>query len=461
MTTSKQSVIADGNDGFAIENINPAHRAQVARWREWTTRAFAGVLALGLVIGLLFFARPTTSEIEKRTLTPFPAFTIEGVLDGSFFADVSTWYADTYPLREPLVSLDQWLEGFFGVQTGTMMVGGTTASDDIPDAGKENAGAASAEAAANRVVEAPSTEAMSEEIQNSIMDGLYIKDGAAFSRYYFVQESAETYASAMNLAAERLDGTTKVYSILIPNNSGAMLSESELAQLGGADQKKAIEYFYSLYSNKVTSIDTYDTLRSHNSEYLYFRTDHHWTTQGAFYIYENLCSKMGKSPIGLDSRKSITFQPFLGTFYAQLGLDSMAANPDSVIAYYPNGTNDMTFWTEDGEEVPYQVITDVSAWGEGSGYGAFIGGDKPLSIIENPSITDGSSCVFVKDSYGCAFAPFLVDHYQTVYIIDFRYYEGNIVDFCKEKGVNDLIFLNNITMATASSVGEAILSEVQ
>lgn len=460
VVSSKHSLIAEPGDEFSIENINPAYRQNVSLWRQWTTRVFAALMTLGLVVGLLFFARPTMSAIENRSLTPFPAFTVEGVLDGSFFSGVSTWYADTYPMREVLVSFDHWLEGFFGIQSNTMMIGGSAVSQDIPENGEGNTEAASAEAAAKKEVEPPSVELMAEEIQNSIMDGLYVKDGAAYSRYYFVQESVETYTSALNLAAERLDGTTRVYSILAPNNSGAMLSEEELAQLGGADQKKATDYFGSLYSDKVTLVDTYDTLRSHNSEYLYFRTDHHWTALGAYYAYENFCAASGKQKIPLEDRQSVTFEPFLGAFYGQLELDAMAANPDYVTAYYPLGTNDMTYW-DGGEEVQYHVITDVSEWNESAKYSTFVAGDKPLSVIENPQINDGSSCLLVKDSFGCAFAPFLVDSYQSVYIIDFRYYDGNIVDFCKEKNVNDLIFLNNLTMATATSVGEAILSEVQ
>ena len=57
------------------------------------------VMALGCVIGLLFFLRPTTSEFENRTLTTYPAITAESFLDGSYTSQVSLWYADTYPSR--------------------------------------------------------------------------------------------------------------------------------------------------------------------------------------------------------------------------------------------------------------------------------------------------------------------------------------------------------------------------
>ena len=70
--------------------------------------------------------------------------------------------------------------------------------------------------------------------------------------------------------------------------------------------------------------------------------------------------------------------------------------------------------------------------------------------IENPNITDGSAVVLVKESFGNCFAPFLVDHYQYVYIIDYRYFDGNLTDFVTEKGAGSVIFLNNITATSAA-----------
>ncbi len=134
----------------------------------------------------------------------------------------------------------------------------------------------------------------------------------------------------------------------------------------------------------------------------------------------------------------------------------MAANPDSVDAYIPMATNDMTYTDTDGTEVDWHVIEDVSTWNENSGYSCFIGGDKPLAVIENPDLDDGSSCVVVKESYGNCFVPFLVDHYQTVYVIDFRYTQNNVMDFVKEHKVQDLIIMNNISIIASEDVATTI-----
>ncbi|MGN0394123.1 MAG: DHHW family protein, partial [Coprococcus sp.] len=304
-------------------------------------------------------------------------------------------------------------------------------------------------------VEPPDAKVMDEEFQKQVQQNLYVKDGAAYSAYYFVQDSATKYIDAVNRAAKELEGQTDVYCILVPNQSGALLSEEELNNMGGSSQMQAIDYYYGMLSG-VKTVDTIKTLREHSDEYIYFRTDHHWTQLGAYYIYENFCKTKGITPIPLESRKSYTFENFLGTFYSTLQNADMAKNPDTVYAYIPNGTNDMTYWDEDGSEHEWNVVFDVEGWAESSLYMTFIGGDRPLEIIENPNITDGSSCLVLKESYGNAFVPLLVDHYQTVYVIDYRYAQVNVLDYVRDKQIDDLILINNITIIGSESVADTI-----
>ena len=133
-------------------------------------------------------------------------------------------------------------------------------------------------------------------------------------------------------------------------------------------------------------------------------------------------------------------------------LPEIEANPDYVDAYIPHATNDMVYWDENGNKIDYNVIADVSDWSASSGYYCFIGGDKPLSIIQNPKKKKGKSVLLVKESYGNSFAPFLVDHYKTVYIADFRYTNINIVDYCKENKIDDVIFENNMSIIGSTEV---------
>ena len=464
-----------------------ASRAELkARSRTLTNMRLAGVgafsvlLVLGGLVGLLFFARPTTSEVEKRNLTTFPQFTLSGLLDGSFFSDVALWYSDTYPPREALVGMSQSMKNTYGIQPKTQLVGGNVKADQLPvaDENKDKEAAAAtdeeaqkkaeeAKAAAEQAkqdegpVELPDSYEVAEAIQDKIMAGLYVDNGTAYNIYYFDQESVELYAEALNTCARNLAGEAHVYSILAPTSGGALLDESLLASLGGADQRETIRYFNSLYEDGVTGVPVYDALRQHRDEYIYFRTDHHWTELGAYYAYLELCKARGVTPSDIMGRQKMRFEPFLGTFYSELENADMEANPDYVDAWVPNSTNDMVIWDEEGNQMDVNVITDVSDWNIYSKYMCFISGDRPLTRIDNPTKTDGSSCLVIKDSFGCAFVPLLVDDYQTTWVIDFRYSDRSIPDFVRQEGIDDVIYMNALPLAGTYAVGEMLLAQAQ
>lgn len=441
------------------QRVTKKQKRQAARFRALSVRIFAALMVLGGLLGLMFFVRPDTSDVEKRKLTEFPKITLSTLWNGEFFSDLSLWYSDTFPMRDALIAADHKMESIYGVKTSTMMVGNQKQSDDIPDKKKKESGGAK-KAEEVKEISAPDSREMEAEIQNQIQDSLYVKDGAAYTIYYYDQESADIYTAALSNAAAKLKGDTDIYSILVPNSTGVVLPEEEQAKLAGADEKQAIDYYYSLMDG-VKKIDTIDTLRKHRDEYLYFRTDHHWTQLAAYYVYLNFCEEKGLEPNDLSEFDKMTFSPFLGTFYQELQNADMAANPDSVDAYVPMATNDMTYTDTDGSEVKWHVIEDVSSWNESSGYYCYIGGDKPLSVIENPTLDDGSSCLVVKESYGNCFIPFLVDHYQTVYIIDFRYAQNNVMDFVKEHQIQDLIIMNNISIIGSKDVATTIAGLLQ
>lgn len=477
-----------------VKRFSRSQKMQIRKFRTIGVLAFAAIMAVGAFIGLLFFVRPKKSITEKRELAKFPSFTITSFLDGSYFESVSLWYSDTYPMRDKLVSADQGLKSLYGIEAGTQVVGGNTKGDDIPEVDKDSIKQTTTEAATDtsvdtstedpeiglpasktdsktnkgnssgkttvQTVEPPDSKAMDEAFQKQLQDNLYVKDGAAYSLYYFVQDSATEYIDALNNAAAKLSGVANVYDILIPNNSGVLLSDDDLAKLGGSDQKQAIEYYYSLMQG-VKTVDIFDTLKSHNDEYIYFRTDHHWTADGAFYAYEEFCKAKGITEIPREKRKKDTFEGFLGSFYSNLQNQDMKKKPDTIYAYEPIGTNDMTYWNDDGSEQKWNVIMDVNGWDKGTLYSTFVGGDTPMAVIENPNVTDGSTCVVMKESYGNAFIPFLVDHYSTIYILDYRYSNVNVIDFVKEKQADDLICINNISLIGDEDVAATINGVLQ
>ena len=114
----------------------------------------------------------------------------------------------------------------------------------------------------------------------------------------------------------------------------------------------------------------------------------------------------------------------------------------------------MTVYNESGakvvENVP--VVFDETSAPAAYKYGAYIYGDNAYTVITNTAKTDGSSCLVVKESFGNAFVPFLADHYQTVYVIDYRHWSGSISSFVKENGVGDVVFCNNLSAIRNSSL---------
>ncbi|MCD8118280.1 MAG: hypothetical protein LUE29_02085 [Lachnospiraceae bacterium] len=445
------------------------------------------------IVGLCMPLRPTESQIEKRTLTEFPEFTWESFLSGDYTDQISTWYADTFPFRETLLSWYTDFKKLFGIQGDEVYIGDVIVADDIPDIPDEDETTAVAtvtdasgtdadevatqetttEAPTETTTEAPTettteeqTETTTEEAteaQTSTTGGsdssvageqigsVYIYGDQAFSVYGFSLEMSDNYAKMISLAAEELAGKATVYNILVPLSYGIQLDSDLWESMGWSDEEKAIKYMYSQMSDEVKTVSVYQALLAHKDEYIYFRTDHHWTALGAYYAYQCFADVKGITANALDSFETMTFENYLGSLYSQSNeSEALANNPDTITAYVPHGTNKMTITQKDGSILDWRVIYDVTTWRNDSKYSCFIGGDNPFSVIENPEITDGSSVLLVKESFGNAFAPFLVDHYQYVYVIDFRYYSGHLEDVVDTYGIQDVIFMNNLNSAGGS-----------
>ena len=270
----------------------------------------------------------------------------------------------------------------------------------------------------------------------------------AYELYSYVEGTAEKYANLVNKTADRLKGKTKVYDLLIPLSSGITLPDQLYGEISSSGQKTAIDKISGFLNGNVTVINPYENLMRHRDEYIYFRTDHHWTADGAYYAYEELCRAAGLTPISREEHKTDTFDGFLGSFYKDTNQNAeLGKNPDSVKVYYPVSENTSLVYTStNGNSNSWKVIWDVSDYGASMKYSTFIAGDNPFTKIENKDKMDGSSCIVVKESFGNALVPFLVDHYETIYVVDYRYWQGNISQLAEEYNVDDLYFLNNLSM---------------
>ncbi len=273
-------------------------------------------------------------------------------------------------------------------------------------------------------------------------------DNAAFEACGFSDSVASTYAELVSKVAVALKGKTTVYSLPIPTSIGIMLPD-DIQQLytNYTNQGDSIETVLSKMDASVVPVRCFDNLMCHRNEYLYFRTDHHWNGIGAYYAYEAFCEAKGIEPYTMDQREEVQFGDFLGTLYINAGKPDSLLPSDTVYAYKPYSTTaSMVFYDTKGNETKWPIISDVTNYQSYNKYSTFAGADNPLAVLTNPQVTDGSVCIVVKESYGNALLPYLVDHYSIIYEIDYRYWSGDLASYAQQVGANDLIFANNIMM---------------
>lgn len=452
--------------------------------KKWNLRfihVFEILLLAFFVIGMLIPLRPEASDIEKRKLAEFPSFSVSAIWDGSYFNDISTWYSDSYPFREGFLTAGSAIEKLYGIHTQEIHGNATQSADEIPDAAvtpapirtitpkptqaesvtperteTEPAGPAeTAQEPEAAPTDAPPAEEPPAEEPENLPDGtihdapevagtIFIADNRGFAIYYFNHGGADAYASMMNTVRSVLPSDVTLYDMLAPSNFSVCLDEAIQDSLGGSSARDAFNYIDSMLDPSIVQVSVIDQLISHNAEYVYYNTDHHWTALGAYYAYREFCAAKGITPHALSDFTEVAYGGFLGTFYSYSNQsDALANNPDTVYAYIPAGTNDENVTDADGYEYGLHVVNDMSESSSGSKYSAFLGGDAAMIEIHNPQINDGSAILLVKESYGNAFAPFLVDHYQDVYVVDYRYYIGNLTSFISEHNIKDVLFLNN------------------
>jgi len=283
--------------------------------------------------------------------------------------------------------------------------------------------------------------------------GVLKVDNSAFEPYGYDSYVAGTYASKVNQVADALAGEVNVYCMPIPTAISVILPDDIIPQYPKyRDQGADIDDIFSKMSSNVIPVNCYQNLLQHRDEYLYFRTDYHWNGPAAYYAYESFCETKGITPYTMEQRESVQFDNFLGIlYYNNSGRDpALSATPDTVIAYYPyNQGNSMIYEDTNGNRYAWQVISDVSGIGSNGKFLCFAAADQPYAEFHNENVTDDSVLIVVKESYGNVLMSYVVDHYSTVYEIDYRYWNGNLINFARQVGATDILFANNMTMISA------------
>lgn len=320
------------------------------------------------------------SDNENRVLQTAPEIRTDDVLDGVFQEKITDYLSDQFPARDKLTALGAELKKLIGFK-------------DIGDA-------------------------------YLCDDGYYIQK--------ITQADIDTEQFEKNLGIIKdfaESNSDKNVSVLLVPATGAVLKD-KLPKNAESYDAAAI-YEKASKALNVNMPDLYSLFKEHEGEYLYYRTDHHWTTDGAYLAYGALTDGKG----AYRGEPELFSDSFLGTIYSRTLLPN--TKPDSVYIV-PTGKTGVVC---DGKE---GTLYDLSAKNEKDKYKVFMGGNYARADITT-EVNNGKTLLVIKDSFANSLVPFLTADYEHIIMLDLRYYRESAQNICDYEGVTDILFVGEMS----------------
>jgi hypothetical protein len=385
---------------------------------------FSSVLLIGM-LSFVLSGKEKESVMEKRKLAQKPKITISGILDGSWMRQYQKFMDDHFPWRSTFVNIAFQLNELKGIHNPNNVRLITKTKEKKIDEKKIDLNKAARDV--NYLINAESASS----------HGLLIIAGRAFQVFGGNKNSVKSYVDVVNEYRKTLPDNVRIFNCIVPTGSSFVfvkdydyLRENEF---------KNIDDAYAQSSPDVITVPAKEALVAHQDEYIYFASDHHWTGRGAYYAYTAFCQVAGLKATPLNKMTRKVKPHFLGTLYNLTKDESIKKNEDSVEYFIP------------------PVKTDVKVFAEfasgGNSYGVFLGGDISHLKI-NTSVKNGKSVVIIKNSFGNPFSTYLINNYETVHVVDYRYFDSGLLRLIKNEGINDVIFFHNVFSANTLSHSE-------
>lgn len=360
--------------------------------------AYVGVM---IILNILTPVKTFSSE-ENRELQAMPKFSFVKFKSGEFTKQFEGYIADQFPKRD----------FFVGVKSKSEMLLGK----------KEN---------------------------NNVYKG---KDGYLIQKFSHNDEKAvKQKITAINSFFKKLDNVNK-YFLLAPN-SIEVLKDKLPFDAPAQSEVSYINEIKKALIGDVKFVDVYNTLNSKKEEYIYYKTDHHWTTDGAYYAYEKFCedaqiAKQGKDEFNI---KTVT-KDFYGTSYSKGGFKEV--EPDRIKIYEPKEKLNCTVQYLD-TKITSNTFYSMKSLKEKDKYAMFFGGNHSLLKITT-GVKNNKKLLVIKDSYANSFVPFLTSDYSEIYMVDLRYYDDSASELVKSNKINNVLFLYNTSTFAGDDSAESI-----
>ena len=357
--------------------------------RKYTARLLgAGILVLA--VWFVLAPKKEFSENENRYLTKMPSFTAKTVFSGEYTESLSDWIADHFPMRDL----------FMGVKTEVEIVSGRREINRI-----------------------------------------YIGEDNYLIERYEAPENTERITDTLVKFYDRVKDTgVDVRLMLVP--TAVTIYEDKLpAYAPEADQMETAKLLYE--ATGIPAVDCSEKLLAGAQEgQIYYRTDHHWTTFGAYLGYTAYCEEEGIEPVPLEALEAETVtEEFAGTLYSKV---NDYTHMKDAITVYTNPEDRLGVTYEDTGEVS-DSLYNFDYLQEKDKYSLFLNNIHPLVEIENETAPSDDVLMLIKDSYANSMVPFLTHHYKKIYVFDTRYYKDGPSSFLEEHGeVTDVLILYNM-----------------
>lgn len=449
-----------------------------------------------VAVGLLVLPRPTVSESEKRNLATFPKFTWDTYWNGDYTEDISYFFNDTVPFRDTFKSIGAGFRSLFGfsingaeikgsvsqVNSGSSQTEVTTAStkpiaivtpapsdtsSDAPESKDETSSKDNSNDSKADTSKAETSSKPDESNNSSKPENVYIAPSDPDAQVLYEEGSQLVYQSGDTIYgaqlyngnrdnAEDYANTLNTLKTLLPYaNVYSMLALTQNTFITPAELEKTkytelsdSEYISNMLDKNIKVIDTMNALLPHQKENLFFLRDCHWQQLGAYYAAQSFAKSAGVNFAKLSDYDKYE-EDCLGSVYAATQYEGLMYEGETFTYYVPKNEYTTDYYNEDYEYQFEYPLMPRSDYNTTAFYSLFMVADSYIKHITT-DVNNDRVLVVLKDDYPSAMIPCLTSSFSEIYVIDVRYCNFNVADFCVEKGATDVL----VGMTTENALGE-------